>query len=1389
MTKINKDYVIGLDIGTNSTGYAVMDKKNNIIRLHGKNAIGARLFEEGKTAADRRSFRATRRRLKRRKWRLGLLEEIFDSEMTKVDPYFFARLKESGISPLDNRKRYASIIFPTKEEEKKFYDQYPTIYHLRNKLMTEDKKFDLREIYLAIHHIVKYRGNYLQDTPVNNFDAGEVKVRESLERINSEYLKNPETEIIQFNLENSNKIKNILIDKTISKKIKAKQITDLLLLKTENKEIKKITKNIATQLVNGILGYKTYFDVLLNEEVDEDNKNNWRFKLSDADADDKIDNLLEIVDEEKQNIIFEVKNLFSAIILVSLVDEGKTLSQTMIRKYNDHKRHLQLLKVVINNHPDRKKAKNLRLVYDIYAHNRRGRVLEAKKFFSKSSSTKNMIKNLNRENFEKLIKKYLDDSKEATEIKRLIDLDAFMPKQRTNENGVIPHQLQQIELDKIIEKQSKYYPFLAAKNSIKAHQNQAPYKLDELVRFRVPYYVGPLITEKDQRDTSGANFAWMIRKEAGRITPWNFDQKVDRMASADKFIKRMTTKDTYLFGEDVLPAHSLIYQEFTVLNELNNIKVNNKRLTTDQKQNIFDNLFKTHSVVTREQLEDFLKVNYNLAHVEIEGLSDPKKFTSSLSTYYQLAKIDGLKEKLTNRKYQNDIENIIEWSTIFEDRAIFLEKLKEIGWLKEKQCKQLTKLRYQGWGRLSKKLLTCLVDKNGQNILQNLWNSQQNFMGIINQADFKGQIDQINNQVIGENKNDIEDILADAYTSPANKKAIRQVVAVVDDIVKAASHKVPSQIAIEFAHESEKNPTLSKTRGSKLSKVYKEVSAELVDESVKEELTDATTSQKLLKDKYYLYFMQGGRDAYNGERINIDEITKGYQIDHILPQSFVKDDSLDNRVLVKTKLNAEKFDDVPLKHYSTNIVPGKNINIRQLWEKWQESGLISKKKLNNLLMNPSDINKYQRRGFINRQLVETRQIIKLVVAILQAKYPDTEIISIKASYNHAIRENKLYKLYKSREVNDYHHAIDAYLTAICANYLYQTYPKMRPYFVYGEYKRFRQNPENEKDILRSIKTFDFIWPLLNEDHPNELKVNKSDKVIFDRQKDIIDKLKRAYEFKYMVISRETYVKDGALFNMTLYPRADRDTKTRKLIPKKINYDSKIYGGYSGNNDAFMSLIKLMKGKNVQYKIVGIPVRYVSKLKSAQNEKEYSALLKGIISSLLKKKKGFKNFEVLKEKIPYRQVIKSENEKFQLGSSTYLYNGKQLTLSNESMRIITGNFTSGDNRRDCYIKVYDEIIDKMDTFLPLFDINNFRSSLHQKHNRFAELREDEMKLVITKILKGLHNNAFAEKISELKISTPFGKMQRPSGISLSSNAQLIYQSSSGLFEKRINIKEL
>ena len=170
----NKPYSIGLDIGTNSVGWAVItddykvpSKKMKVLgntdkHFIKKNLIGALLFDEGTTAEDRRLKRTARRRYTRRKNRLRYLQEIFSEEISKVDNSFFHRLDDSFLVPEDKRgSKYP--IFATLTEETEYYKQFPTIYHLRKQLADSKEKADLRLIYLTLAHMIKYRGHFLYE--------------------------------------------------------------------------------------------------------------------------------------------------------------------------------------------------------------------------------------------------------------------------------------------------------------------------------------------------------------------------------------------------------------------------------------------------------------------------------------------------------------------------------------------------------------------------------------------------------------------------------------------------------------------------------------------------------------------------------------------------------------------------------------------------------------------------------------------------------------------------------------------------------------------------------------------------------------------------------------------------------------------------------------------------------------------------------------------------------------------------------------------------------------------------------------------------------------------------------------------------------------------------
>lgn len=196
MGKVNRDdYFLGLDIGTESVGYAVTNDQYKILKFNGKSMWGSRLFDEASTAQDRREFRCNSRRVQRRRWRLGLLQELFAEEISKVDMGFFQRLNESALFKDDKSfdEKY-SLFNDNGYTDIQFYKEFKTIYHLRKALLEGDREFDVRLVYLAIHHILKNRGHFLFEGSIENatsFDTAYENLKQCLiEELNIELLCN-----------------------------------------------------------------------------------------------------------------------------------------------------------------------------------------------------------------------------------------------------------------------------------------------------------------------------------------------------------------------------------------------------------------------------------------------------------------------------------------------------------------------------------------------------------------------------------------------------------------------------------------------------------------------------------------------------------------------------------------------------------------------------------------------------------------------------------------------------------------------------------------------------------------------------------------------------------------------------------------------------------------------------------------------------------------------------------------------------------------------------------------------------------------------------------------------------------------------------------------------
>lgn len=180
--EVKKEYNIGLDIGTTSVGWSVVEANNQKVMRKGNKALwGVRLFDEATTAEARRMQRSTRRRYDRRRERINLLQEQFKNEMNNVDKDFFQKLKESKYLECDKINKKIVLTSDEKKNVRDYQNKYKTIYHLREELVNSYEKKDIRLVYLAIHHIIKYRGNFLYQSP--SFNVDNLNIREKLNEL------------------------------------------------------------------------------------------------------------------------------------------------------------------------------------------------------------------------------------------------------------------------------------------------------------------------------------------------------------------------------------------------------------------------------------------------------------------------------------------------------------------------------------------------------------------------------------------------------------------------------------------------------------------------------------------------------------------------------------------------------------------------------------------------------------------------------------------------------------------------------------------------------------------------------------------------------------------------------------------------------------------------------------------------------------------------------------------------------------------------------------------------------------------------------------------------------------------------------------------------------
>ena len=1345
---MSKKYYLGLDIGTNSVGWAVTDENYNLCKYAGKRMWGIRLFEGGETAEQRRISRSNRRRLSRKKQRIDLLQELFAEEIAKMDPTFFIRLNESRLHLEDKSTGEKFPLFTDKDyTDIQYYKEYPTMYHLRKELIENSKVHDVRLVYLACHHILKNRGHFLI-----NGSFSDVKKLSSV----CESMLNSFNGISKYQIEINDieRLEEILSDRKKQKSVKAKELIQIFECgpcedKTDEKTCKAIVSNLSKWLTGLKGNINSIFDMQF-EEIDTSS-----FSFTEPKYEDTISAALEEKYPDYADVIQKVKTVYDWSVLVEIMEGEDYLSFAKVNAYNKHKENLCILKEVIRKYCDSEMYHKFFNGFD--EKNGYGNYIGS--IYKNGHSY--AMKKCSTEDFYKTLGKILDkiqpekeDENVLEELKVEVKNQTLLPLARTTANGTIPNQVHIQELKAILDNAKKYLPFLNEKDEY----GTVAEKIISIAKFRIPYYVGPLSTRHKEQ---GAN-SWIVRKQEGRIYPWNFEEMVDLEQSNKEFIQRMTNKCTHLIGEDVLPKNSLLYSRYMVLNELNNLRIRGNKISVNLKQELYKELFCTKAKVTGKGLFNYLKKeDEELALEDISGFDID--FKSSLTSYLDFKK-QILGEEIEKDKYKDIVENIIKWKTIYDDDSKMMKKMIEREYpnvFSKDQIKKICRFKYSGWGNFSLSFLNGIrgADREtGENftIIEALWKTNYNLMQLLSkQFTFREEIDLINADKVGKiDKVSYDNTVKDLIVSPANKRAIWQTVQITEEIKKVMKCE-PERIFIEMARGGEKEKRRTVSRKARLLELYAACKDDVRDWTKEIENRE---EREFNSKKLYLYYTQMGRCMYSGEEIDIDELMQKnskWDIDHIYPQSKIKDDSIDNMVLAKKVINNSKQNKL--------LSPDIRIKMKKYWNTLYKGNFISKKKYDRLTRT-EDFTNEELSGFIERQIVETRQSSKAVAELLNRLYEHSEIVYVKAGLVSDFRHDN--KLLKSRRINDYHHAKDAFLNIVVGN-------------VYNA--KFTSNPrkwikENRGTNYSIRRVFDY-------------NVKRGNTVVWQGVKDAghsIEAIRKTMARNDILYTEYTNCDKGELFNPTLVRKGND-----KAINLKKDLDSVKYGGYNTPKTSAFAFIEF-DGKKKERKnhIVEIPV-YIVNIAKRQPD---------TIKEYLEQKKGYKNVVVKKYPIKKNALIKVDGYLARLRGATekdvLLKNAVQLVLRDEYSENIRKvekylenniqyqadskfeGFTQED-LNDLYDELYIKLKESIYNKRPANQLGTLEKG-REKYRAIGDLREKAK--IINNILALFQCDATTStNLKEIGGTANAGNMAYNKNTLPTKKLILIHQSVTGLFE--------
>lgn len=548
------------------------------------------------------------------------------------------------------------------------------------------------------------------------------------------------------------------------------------------------------------------------------------------------------------------------------------------------------------------------------------------------------------------------------------------------------------ELTELLRVQGEYYPI------IRDYQDE----IIAVYHSKREYYDGP-----GSKNSPTPYGCWRYN-ESGEVEYVNL-------------IDEMRGKCSYLEDEPRIAASAYTACLFNLLNDLNNLTIQGNpkegtveeaRLTETAKRYLVETFVNHGTNITLKKIAKYLCVK----ETDIKGYHIDKKENAIFTEFKQYFAIRRAYDKLGreaeihgNRELVDTISDILTKEKAIDRRQ---ELLLQEGFDEEIAAILARGKDFTQYHSLSKKAIGMILD--------DLWATSENQMALFTKAGLRQQ--RVNN-LLGTN------IPFDGekwVVSPVTKRAVNEAVKVINSARKWIRRHYGieefSDVIIEMARDNN-----SDEQKKRIKDVQKK------NEQTRKEVLDRAEENPLSRGQFEIIRYlneQDWKSAYSGNPVSLGQVLNGeLEVEHIIPRSISLDNSQSNKVAAFVWENQQKGQRTPAQYLRSQYGEQSYQEFKTRTLAWCKN----KKKRDNLFY--EDAPERELRGFINRNLVDTRYACREVLNLLQGYYQanslPTKVKVIRGSFTHYFRSKA--RLSKDRDATYAHHAQDALIVAGLSN--------------------------------------------------------------------------------------------------------------------------------------------------------------------------------------------------------------------------------------------------------------------------------------------------------------------------------------------------------------------